>query len=327
MVNFAFFGTPEFALPILEGIEEFCNRKHHHLAMVVCQPDRPSGRGRKLAAPPIKEHAAKKNISVFQPATLRFSTKEGKNFYENFCAQKIDIAIVAAYGRIIPKKLLETPSFGFINVHASILPRWRGASPIQHAIFNQDKETGVSIMDLVPELDAGDVYCTKTVTIEPDDDSITLSTKLAYLGKTTLTKALDGILAGTLKKNPQPDSGITFAPTLKKEEGLANFHYTMDQFLARMRAMHPWPGTYSYHNGNLVRLFDASKEPLARYKYEDLQPGTVADAHDSLILKVCDGFISFSEAQLSGRKRLPIRQLINGYPIKKGDRLTRAPSV
>ncbi len=318
MAHFAFFGTPEFAVPALEGLQQFCLKNGHTLAMVVCQPDKPSHRGKKIHAPPVKNLAVKYNLSICQPSSLKKDTPDGDDFYAAFQKAHIDIAIVVAYGRIIPRRFLGITPFGFINIHGSILPRWRGASPIQHALLSGDLETGVSIMALVPELDAGDVYRTVSIPIKASDDAITLSKTLAQIGKEALLECLPLLLTKTLPKIPQASEGITYASLLEKKSGEIKWHLSAREIVNHCRAMQPWPGSYTFHKGAVLRLFNAATLDVNEPKSQ-LAPGTVTGASTYLSVQTSDGIVSFYEAQLDGKKRLPIKELLNGYSFKVGD--------
>jgi len=316
MIHFAFFGTPEFALPSLEGVHQFCLKNKHQLSMVICQPDKPAHRGKQLHIPPVKVYANQHQLPILQPQTLKKDVKDGDAFFEIFQKSQIDIAIVVAYGHLIPKRFLKISSFGFINVHASLLPRFRGAAPIQKAIEEGDAQTGISIMDLSPEMDAGDIYCQKSLPILPEDDAVSLNQKLAALGKDTLLEALPGILNHTLTKSPQPQTGITYAPKLTKESGKINWELSATQIINQCRAMQPWPGVYTFHKGVKIKLFNPIKISESSKEYK---VGQIVSASEMLSVQTASGIVAFHEGQLEGKKRLPIKDLINGYPILIND--------
>lgn len=318
MARLAFFGTPAFAVPSLEALLEK-RALGHELVLVVCQPDRPRGRGKKLLPPPVKERALAAGVAVEQPATLKKGTPDGDAFFERFSALKLDLAVVAAYGRILPRRVLDVPRRGFVNVHASLLPRWRGAAPIQRAIEAGDEETGVCLMDMVFELDAGDVYACEKIPIAEDDDGETLSQKLAALSKELLLKHLDGILDGSLEKTPQPDEGVTYAHMLEKHEGKVRWERPATEVASHARAMHPWPGAFTTLDGETLKLF----RPRVASEGERLgEPGTVLEAEDTLVVATAPGAVAFAEAQLSGKKRMAVKELVRGRPIRRGTRLS-----
>lgn len=315
MANFAFFGTPLFAVPPLEHLIRFCGRYHHNLALVVCQPDQPKGRGLRLESPPVKQTAQKHNLSVLQPTTLKKGTEEGDHFLTVFQQHAIDLAIVVAYGKLIPKRILDIPTKGFVNIHASLLPRWRGAAPIHRAILEGDKETGVCIMEMTPELDAGGVYKQSSIPIEANDTTLSLSQKLSTLGAQTLEECLPALLDGTLKAIPQSKEGICYAHRLHKEEGQIRFDQTMEQIQNHHRAMQPWPGSYTYHKGQMLKILDL--QPV--FQSLSGKPGTVLSTKPQLLVGCKDGAIAISTLQAPGKRPMPASELIKGYSISIGD--------
>lgn len=317
MVNVAFFGTPDFAVPSLDGLLQFCRANKYNLSFVVCQPDKPARRGKHLHMPAIKIYAQENGLTILQPHTLKKASKDGDDFFQTFKAAKIDISIVVAYGHLIPKRLLSIPSYGFINVHASLLPRWRGASPIQKAIESGDKKTGISIMDLSLKMDEGDVYLQNTIDINPGTDSAKLTDELRILGRETLLAALPKILKRTLKKVPQPSDGITYAPKLTKDCGEIDWNKNAKNIFNHCLAMAPWPGSFTFHNNKLIQLFEP--QLVDSEANEVATPGTILAVKNNLAVQTKQGIISFASAQLEGKKRLPIKDLINGYSIKIND--------
>ncbi len=318
MARLAFFGTPDFALPSLRALLQ-AKERGHEVVLVVCQPDKPKGRGKAMQAPPVKELALEHGIPVAQPTTLKKGTPDGDAFREHFSSLNVDLAVVAAYGRILPKGLLATPARGFVNVHGSLLPRWRGAAPVQRAIEAGDEETGACLMDMIYELDAGDVYVCKSVRIDDDDDGGTLSNKVAQLGHELLSEHLEALLAGTLPKTPQPDEGVTYAHMLKKEEGVIRWDRPARDLVNHARAMHPWPGSYTTLEGETLKLFlprlsSSSWDPSA-------VPGTVLGSDEELTIAARDGAVQFREAQLPGKKRMKVSDLVRGRPIATGTKL------
>lgn len=311
MARLAFFGTPEFAVPSFEALLE---APGHEVVLVVCQPDRPKGRGKAVLPPPVKARALEAGFPVEQPSTLKKGTPDGDAFFERFSALDVDLAVVAAYGRILPKRILALPKRGFVNVHASLLPRWRGAAPIQRAIEAGDEETGVCLMDMIYELDAGDVYLEKRIPIAPDDDGETLTKKLAALGKEALRDGLEGLLAGTLEKTPQPLEGVTYAHMLEKDEGRIRWDRPARDVVNHARAMYPWPGAWTELAGETLKLF---KPSLAEgVDVDALPPGTVTAADHRLLVVAAGGAVAFAEGQLPGKKRMAIGDLVRGRPIE-----------
>lgn len=316
MARLAFFGTPEFAVPSLEALLE-AQADGHEVVLVVCQPDRPKGRGKAVQPPPVKARALEAGVPVIeQPLTLKKGTPEGDSFYERFTSLDVDLAVVAAYGRILPKRVLAVPKRGFVNVHASLLPRWRGAAPIQRAIEAGDAETGVCLMDMIYELDAGDVYLEKRVAIAPDDDGETLTKKLALLGKEALKEGLPGLIAGTLEKTPQPAEGVTYAHMLEKDEGRIRWARPARDVVNHARAMYPWPGAWTELDGETLKLFRPSV--VEGVDVDALPPGTVIAADHRLLVVAEGGAVAFAEGQLPGKKRMAIADLVRGRAIDVG---------
>lgn len=315
MSNLIFFGTPDFATSCLQAVHEFCQNAGHQLVGVVCQPDKPSERGHRLHEPAVKQLAKKLNLPVWQPAKIM------PDFIEWFKEQSIDLAVVVAYGKILPKELLSASRLGFVNVHGSLLPRWRGAAPIQRAIEAGDTETGICIMNLVPEMDAGEIYLRARTPIGPQETSGDLLERLAPLGAQALIQALPGILNQTLHKQTQPEIGVTYAPKVKKEEALINWSKSAQEIINHVRAMQPWPGSYAHYHGKKLRLFGATPSPHPLPKGEGEKPGQIIEAADKLIVSTGQGLVSFIEAQLEGRRRMSIRDLLNGFPMQAGELL------
>ena len=269
MTRIAFFGSPDFACTVLSSLHAYCQHTNHQIALVVCQPDRPRGRGQHMHAPAVKTLAQSYSLPIAQPNALKPHSPQGQVFLDLFRRCNIDLAVVASYGRIIPQALLELPEHGFINVHASLLPRWRGASPIQRALQEGDAKTGVSIMHMTPQLDAGDVYGQYELPILPHHDADSLQQDLAVLTCQVLPNALQRILKGTLKPVPQPSEGVTYAPLLTKQEGQIHFAQSAQAVVNHTRAMHLWPGVYAQHKTvQLLPLVPAkhSWEPPLRWR-------------------------------------------------------------
>jgi methionyl-tRNA formyltransferase len=309
MGRLAFFGTPDIAVRALEA----CIESTHEVALVVAQPDRPKGRGQKLEPPPVKARALEARFPVLQPETLRKGTPDGDRFLDELRAFELDLAVVMAYGRIVPQRILDVPKQGFVNVHASLLPRWRGAAPIQRAILADDRETGVCLMRMVLGLDEGDVLARASTPITDDDDSLTLGARLSTLGHELLVTHLDALVAGTLAAAPQGDNGVTYAAMLSKEEGRVDFTQSARALHCHARAMHPWPGAQTTLDGEVIKLFS----PVMR-ETGVFAPGVVRDAIDALVIGTPDGEIGYREIQAPGKKRIAVRDFVRGRPIAKG---------
>ncbi len=246
MARLAFFGTPEFSLPSLRTVYRYCADFGHELVVVVSQRDQPSGRGQRLLPPPVKDLAFSLGITVLQPETLKKGTPSGDEFFTQFVALKIDLVVVVAYGKLISERLLQVPTHGFINVHASLLPRFRGAAPVQRAIEAGDRETGVCLMDMVKKLDEGDIFVCKRTPILAHDTAFTLFRRLAHLGAYALYENLSGLLQGTLRKTPQAEQGVVYARMVTKEEGALNFLEPVSMISHKVKAFDPWPGAFVF---------------------------------------------------------------------------------
>ncbi|HEY4221602.1 MAG TPA: methionyl-tRNA formyltransferase [Myxococcota bacterium] len=309
MQRLAFFGTPELAAVQLRALLD----SKHEVVLVVAQPDRPKGRGQKLEPPPTKALALERGIAVAQPETLKKDTPSGDVFHALFREARIDLAVVAAYGRILPQRILDIPRLPFVNVHGSLLPRWRGAAPIQRCIEAGDRETGVCLMHMVKELDAGDVYARATCPVDDTDDSESLTVKVANLGASLLRENLDALLANALARSPQSSEGVTYAHQLEKAEGKIDFARGKRFVRDHARAMHPWPGAFTSWNGEVLKLFSP------RAAHGTAAPGVVLGTADgSLVVGTGDGAVAFLEAQLPNKKRMPITEFVRGRPLAEG---------
>jgi methionyl-tRNA formyltransferase len=304
MHRIAFFGTPELAATCLGAL---IDQTRHPVVAVVCQPDRPQGRGHKLEPPPVKKLALERGLVVLQPETLKKDTVDGDAFFSAFSELKIDLAIVAAYGRIIPKRVLALPPREFVNVHGSLLPRWRGAAPIQRAIEAGDAETGICLMHMVQALDAGDVYATGKIAIDDDDDGASLTIKMAALGASMLREHLEALVEGALPRVPQATEGLTYAEMLKKEEARLDFSLPMRAVFNHARAMQPWPGTVLELGGETLKLFGARPTDLDT---SSVVPGTLVDVDkdQGAVFACSDRGIAFAQVQRPNKGRVPAWQ-------------------
>jgi methionyl-tRNA formyltransferase len=243
-IRVVFMGSPEFALPSLHGLI-----KYYDVAGVVTQPDRVSGRGRELKAPPVKSLAIELNIPLLQPEKIR-----APEAIAQLQSWKPDLIVVAAFGQILKKEVLDLPRYGCINVHASLLPRWRGAAPINAAILAGDEETGVTIMKMDVGLDTGPILSKKSIRLKPDDTTGSVIESLSHLGADLLIETLPDYFSGKLTPQPQPEEAVTFAPMLKKADGRLDFTHPAEELERRVRAFNPWPGAWLEWNGNLLKV-------------------------------------------------------------------------
>ena len=310
-----FAGTPEFAVaPLLALLAE------HQVVAVFTQPDRRSGRGKKITAPPVKEVALEHNIPVFQPASL----------VDQACIIKAmdpDVMVVVAYGMLLPQSILDIPRIGCINIHASILPRWRGAAPIQRAVEAGDAETGVSIMQMELGLDTGAVYEVLKTDIAANDTSATLHQRLSDLGALGIVSTLAKLQSDPASKaTKQEESQSSYAKKILKTE--ANIDWTMSAIRidARIRAFIPWPTCQSHHHGNKIRIWRASIKiidsiaAVASQSTETSVGSVVKIESDGVIIACGEGFLKLEVLQRDGSKALPFNEFCNGYPFVVGDR-------
>ena len=290
-IRIVFIGSPDFALPSLSTLAA---ARNYQVVGVVTQPDRASGRGRELKAPPVKTLALELNIPVMQPEKLRAS-----EVMDQLLAWNPDLIVVAAFGQILKKDVLDLPRFGCINVHASLLPRWRGAAPINAAILHGDEETGVTIMQMDVGLDTGPMLACKAIRIKPDDTAGSVIQALSTLGADLLIETLPDYLSGKLTPQPQPAQGDTYAPMLKKEDGLLNFTRPAIELERRVRAMNPWPSAWFEWNGNLLKVLRASTVVSGD---KSLVSGSRFTVEGRPAVQSAEGALVLDEVQPSGKK-------------------------
>lgn len=305
-----FAGTSGFAVPGLQAISE----AGHEVALVLTQPDRPAGRGLKSAPSPVKLAAQAMGVPDFQPPTLKDPDVRAR-----LRAARPDIMVVAAYGLILPQAVLDIPVRGALNIHASLLPRWRGAAPIQRAILAGDPATGVCIMQMDAGLDTGPVLLRTEIAIAPDDTAGTLHDRLAALGAALLCDALRGIEQGTVSPLSQATEGVTYAPKIEKSEARIDWTRPAPEVDRQIRAFNPFPGAAARIRGTELKVWQA--EPRA----ESGHPGTVLRVGAEGIVVACGAAsLDLTELQRAGGKRLPARDLLRGFPIVAGERFAPA---
>jgi len=311
-----FLGTPSFAVPSLERILASA----HTLVGVVTQPDRPRGRHRRLTPPEVKVVAERHGLPVFQPTRL----KSDERLYKRLAALDADLGVVAAYGRILPQRLLELPRLGMINVHASLLPRWRGAAPVHRAILAGDRTTGVTIMRVVLELDAGPMLARADVEILPDETSGELEMRLADVGADLLVDTVDRLAAGPVTETSQDESQVTYASRLERADSPIDWARPALTVHNQIRGLQPWPQACTWLNGLrliLRRSRLAGREPTGR------PPGTVLVADgDRLEVAASPGSVQVLELQPEGRPPMPVRAFLNGHRLTAGARLDPPPT-
>lgn len=306
-----FFGSGEFAVPALNVL----HANDYPLLGVVSQPPKPAGRGMKLLSTPVHLAAEERSLPVWTPVKCR-----APEFVEQVQALKPDLLVLAAYGQILPPSLLAIPLMGNWNIHASLLPAYRGAAPIQYALLNGERVTGVTIMEMVRELDAGDIYLQEAEPILPADDYGTLEAKLAALGAQLLLKALDMYRTGTLTRTPQNDSDATFAPLIRKEDLRLNWSESAERCHNRVRAFSPKPGAVTVWNGRRLKVWRTELADDVPHDASKL-PGDVvsADAH-GMAVQCASGVLRLLEVQPEGKARMDALAFLNGYRVKVGDR-------
>lgn len=301
-----FAGTPKFAADALAAL-----LKAHEIVAVLTQPDRPSGRGMHLTASPVKQLALQNGIPVLQPTSLKAT-----DIQEQLTRLDADVMVVAAYGLILPRPVLQIPKYGCLNIHASLLPRWRGAAPIQRAILAGDTETGITIMQMDEGLDTGDMLLKRTCTIEQSDTAQTLHDKLAGLGASAILDALAAMQKGNLHPTPQQNSDATYAAKLTKSEARLDWAGNAADLERAVRAYYPFPTANVVFAETPIKILRSS---VRTDKVAD--PGTVVEVNKHYILVGCGvGALALEVLQKPGGKPLPAAQFVAGFPIKAGDR-------
>ncbi len=310
-IRLVFMGSASFAVPSLAALVD----AGFQIPLVLTRADKPSGRGLELTQTPIKRLAIQRGLAVIQPKTLR--TPE---VHELIAAERADIIIVAAYGRILPSEILDMPRFGCLNVHGSLLPRWRGAAPVQWSVIRGDCETGITIMRMDPGLDTGPILLTESTPIAPEDTSATVYDRLAVMGPNLLLRAIAGVVDGRLPSLPQDDSRATLAPPLQKETGLVDWARSSREVSDLIRGVEPWPGAYTFAaKGVRLRIFPFL---TAVADTSGSAPGTVlALDGDAVVVRTGDGAVRFCDVQPAGSRRMSAREAAAGRRIAVGDRL------
>lgn len=304
MAKIVFMGTPEFAVPSLQALI-----KAHEVIGVVTQPDRPAGRGSQVKQSPIKALALEHGIPVFQPEKLR-----QKDAIATLRAWEVDAYVVAAFGQILPQAVLDIPRYGSINVHGSLLPRWRGAAPIHAAIRAGDEETGITIMVMDAGLDTGGMLSKAATPIHPTDTTASLHDRLAVIGADLLLETLPRYFSGDLKPQAQDESLVSYAPQIEKEEGKIDWSQPAIGIERLVRAFNPWPSTYSFWEGKQVKIHSGT------YDTGQVEVGLVAELGGKIAIGTGAGVFYPHELQLEGKKRLEISAFINGHPNFIGSR-------
>ncbi len=307
-MNLVFMGTPDFAVPSLRTL----HISRHSVQAVVTQPDRPKGRGQEMQAPPVKRYALENSLKVYQPEKA-----SAPEFVAELAALKPDLIVVIAYGQILRENLLSLPKHFCMNVHASLLPQYRGAAPINWAIINGDKETGVTTMKMDQGLDTGDILLMKKVAIENDDTAQHLHDKLSEAGGALALETVDQLEKGLLKFIPQNDTESTYASKLKKEDGCLHWGQEAEIIRNRVRGMEPWPGTFGFLNGKRLRFCKVETGPGTK----DDAPGVVMRVSDyGIEIGTLKDRIIVTEIQPEGKKRMTVKSYLQGHAVESGER-------
>lgn len=296
----AYCGTPDFSVPTLDLL---ANHPHIDLRYVISMPDRPAGRGMELKSPEVIEYAKAKKIPFFQTENIN---KEPE-FLQKLKNEELDFVVVLAFAQFLGSEMLNIGTMGCFNIHTSVLPKYRGAAPIQYALLHGDKETGVSIQKMVKKMDAGDLVHFHTVAIAPTENGGQLYTRLKYQAALAMNDLIVKILDHKVTYTVQDETNVSFAPTLKKEDGLLKFStQSCQEILNRIRALDPWPGTYCYLNGKRLKVM------IATPYHAKLAPGKAKNDMGSLVVGCLDGSLRLNEVQLEGKKACSDKELLNG---------------
>jgi methionyl-tRNA formyltransferase len=303
-----FMGTPEFAVPSLKILLE----QDHSVIGVVTQPARPKGRGKQLAPPPLKVFAEAHHLSILQPEHVR-----SPEFLELFRRLAPDLVVVVAFGQILPKEMLELPRLGCINVHPSLLPTYRGAAPLNWTIIRGEKKTGVTIMQMDEGMDSGAILLQEETAIGDRETVGELHDRLAIRGAQLLMETIRIIEAGAIRRIPQDHTAATFAPRLKKEDGVIRWDADVRGIVRLIRGLSPTPCAYTFFDGKILRIFQAAETdaPLSA------SPGTLSISGNELLVSTANGMVSLLDVQLEGKKRMPVKDFLRGFRLKPGDRL------
>jgi len=309
-VRIVFFGTPDFAVPSLEALIE----SEHTVVGVVTQPDRPRGRGQRVTDAPVKVVARTRELPILQPTRLR-----DPDTMAALSAWSPDVGVVAAYGKLIPGEMLQLPRHGMINVHASLLPKYRGAAPVHRAVINGDRETGVTIMRMVVALDAGAMMARVTRPIGADETSDIVERDLAYLAVAPLLTAIDQLASGSVREEPQDDSQSTYAPRLTKDEGLIDWTLPATAIHNRVRGLYPWPHAYTYAGGSRLIVLKSEVEDGSTSS----APATLVSVERDRVSVAAGGGtrLALLKLQPEGRRAMGVRDFLAGHPLQSGTRL------
>jgi methionyl-tRNA formyltransferase len=315
MLRIIYMGTPQFAVPALTALLKSAAPgillpEGYEIVTVITRPDKPAGRGRDIVFSPVKQTALEQNIPVWQPGSFKKVENSA-----TLAAYGADLYIVAAFGQILPQKVLDQPRYGTLNIHASLLPKYRGADPIAEAILQGDRETGVSIMQLDAGIDTGPVLLKRSILLTEDETTRSLTTKLADLGAQALLEALLGWIAGTITPQPQDEQRASHTHMLKKEDGALNWQLPASVLARQVRAYDPWPGTYTHWKGKLLKILNAQSRAVETGM--NILPGTIKvqeeAGHQVLAIVTGAGLLLVRQLQLEGKKAMSTEEFLRGY--------------
>lgn len=303
-----FMGTPEFSVPTLKTLID----SEHEIVACYTQPDKPKGRGKKLQMTPVKEVCIEAGIPVYQPTRIR-----REEFVKEFQAIEADIAVVIAYGQILPASILEAPKHGCINIHASLLPKYRGAAPYQWAVIRGETTTGITTMQMDVGMDTGDMLLKTVINIEQDETAGSLHDKLMMSGGNLILETLRQVEEGSLNPVKQDDDEATYAPMLEKNSGKISWHKPASEIENLIRGLNPWPSAYTFMDDKLLKIWKAT---VLEDRTEDLTPGTICEVLDKegFIVRCEEGSLLVTEVQLQGKKRMDAASFMRGYTVNVG---------
>ena len=304
-----FMGTPDFAVEALVALVE----AGHEVSAVVTQPDKEKGRGKAVQFTPVKEKAITYGIPVYQPERV----KTDEDFYEMLVGQAPDVIVVAAFGQILPKRILELPRYGCVNIHASLLPKYRGSAPIQWAVIDGEKESGITTMMMDVGMDTGDMLEKTVVTLDEKETGGSLFDRLSHEGGSLILSTLDKLEKGTITRTKQPEEGITYAKMLDKSMGLIDWSRSAEGIERLVRGLNPWPSAYTHYEGKTLKIWEAFV--LSEQSQTDAVPGMIEKVEkDYFTIRTGDGILAVKELQLEGRKRMDAGAFLRGYPLMTG---------
>ena len=310
-----FMGTPDFSVPALEAIQE----AGHEILAVVTQPDKPKGRGKEVQKTPVKEKALEYNLPVYQPVKAR-----DPEFVKILSDMEPDLIIVIAFGQLLPKSILDIPKYGCVNIHASLLPKYRGASPLQYAVINGEKESGVTTMMMAELLDTGDMLDQESTSLDEKETFGSLHDKLSRLGGGLILKTINKLEDGTAIRIPQDDSKSCYVGMIKKSMGDIDWSLDAVSIERLIRGLNPWPSAYTVWNGKVMKLWEAD---VVDKEFEGAYGQVAEVSRNSLVIKTGKGGLSIRKLQLQGKKCMDIDAFLRGYPIAEGTVLERLADI